>query len=478
VKIRLGRLRVLVAALAILCATGCSSGSLPSATPSSSPQAAGTPTPSPPVATEWTEYHHDAERAGQGPLEPPLSVPKVAWSVGVDGDVYASPLIVAGHVIVATENNTVYSLDVFTGSVIWKTHLGAPVDAATLPCGDIGPVTGITGTPAADPASGRLYVVAYLQSRHHMLYALNLVDGSVVSQQDVDPAGSTPAVQQQRGALAIASGFVYVPLGGMYGDCGAYHGYVVAVPVAGGQAFAYRVPATRGAGIWSAAGVTIGPGGDVYVVTGNATSGGSAFGYSNSVIELSTTLRVKSYFAPSNWASLDASDTDLGALGATVIPSSGSSGSSGLAGSAGLVLAVGKDGVAYLMRAGQLGGIGGQVGSRRVCSGAFGGTAWSGSTVFVPCTDGLYALSVSSGAVTVAWHASHPSLGSPILAAGALWAIEPSSARLYALDPSTGAVVYSTGLGSARHFATPAATEGFVVAPAGRAVVAVVTAGG
>jgi outer membrane protein assembly factor BamB len=443
-----------------------------SATPPS-PSPGATPTPSPPVATEWTEYHHDSARAGQGPVEPPLSSPKVAWSISVDGDVYASPLIVAGHVIVATENNTVYSLDIFTGATIWKTHLGTPVDAATLPCGDIGPSTGITGTPAADSATGRLYVVAYLQSHHHMLFALSLVDGSVVSQQDVDPVGSTPAVEQQRGALAIGSGFVYIPLGGMYGDCGAYHGYVVAVPVAGGQSFAFRVPAARGAGIWSAQGVTIGPGGDVYAVTGNAAPA-SSFADSNSVLELSSTLQLKSYFAPSNWASLDATDTDLGALGATVVTP------------AGLVVAVGKDGVAYLMRAGQLGGIGGQVASRHVCAGAYGGTSWSPSgqgpqgaeaTVFVPCVDGLFALAVNDTSVSVAWHVPHPALGSPILAAGALWAIEPASATLFALDPSTGAVLYSTGLTSARHFTTPAATEGFVVAPAGRGVLAVVTTG-
>jgi outer membrane protein assembly factor BamB len=79
--------------------------------------------------------------------------------------------------------------------------------------------------------------------------------------------------------------------------------------------------------------------------------------------------------------------------------------------------------------------------------------------------------------MSVLWHASHPALGSPIFAAGAIWAIDPSSATLYALNVQTGAVVYSTSLPSARHFNTPAATEGFVVAPAGRAVVAVVTAG-
>lgn len=452
----------LVIALAGLAACTGASSSMPNPSATSG---SVTPTPSPPISTEWTEYHQDAARAGSGPGQPPLSSPKVAWKMTVDGDVYASPLIVAGHVIVATENNTVYSLDVFTGAVIWKTHLGPPVDAAGLPCGDIGPITGITGTPAADVASGRLYVVAYLQTRHHMLFALNLVDGALVSQQDVDPVGSTPSVQQERGALAIASGYVYVPLGGMYGDCGPYHGYVVAVPLAGGQSFAYRVPAARGAGIWSAAGVTIGAGGEVYAVTGNAAPG-PGFAYSNSVLELSPTLHVLSYFAPGNWASLDATDTDLGALGVTVLPS------------AGLAVAVGKDGVAYVLRANQLGGIGGQLASRHVCAGAFGGTALSQSTVFVPCSDGLYALEVGASSIAVMWHASHPALGSPIVAAGVLWAIEPSTATLYALDPATGSVVFSTSLGSARHFTTPAATEGFVVAPAGPGVVAVVTAGG
>ena len=383
----------------------------------------------------------------------------------MDADVYASPLIVQGHVIVATENNTVYSLDVFTGSVIWSIHLGAPVDSASLPCGDIGPVTGITGTPAADPATGRVYVVAFLGGRHHMLFGLSLVDGSVILQQDIDPAGSDPAVQQQRGALAIGSGFVYVPLGGLYGDCGAYHGYVVAVPLAGGPAPFYRVPSVRGAGIWSAAGPAIDPAGNVYVVSGNSTESPSTFDYSNSVIELSPDLQsVRSYFAPASWRALNAGDVDLGSLGATLLGSAD-------------VVSVGKEGVAYLLRAGRLGGVGGQVAARQVCAGAFGGTAVLGSTVFVPCTDGLYALSVTPDSIAVSWSASHPALGSPILSAGALWAVEPASATLFALDPANGRVVYSTGLGAAEHFSTPAATDGFVVASAGRGVVAVLTAG-
>jgi outer membrane protein assembly factor BamB len=252
----------------------CTACSAPPASPlaSSSTGGAATPTPSPALSTEWIEYHRDAGRSGQGPAVPALAAPKIAWTASVDGDVYASPLIVAGHVIVATENNTVYSLDLFTGGVIWKIHLGQPVDSSSLPCGDIGPVSGITGTPAADPASGLLYVVAFLAGRHHMLYALSLVDGTVASQQDIDPTGSTPAVQQQRGALTVGANFVYVPLGGLYGDCGPYHGYVVAVPRAGGAALSFQVRSARGAGIWSAAGVTLDASGNVYAVTGNGAS--------------------------------------------------------------------------------------------------------------------------------------------------------------------------------------------------------------
>jgi outer membrane protein assembly factor BamB len=371
---------------------------------------------------------------------------------------------VGGHVIVATESNTVYSLDLFTGMTVWQKNLGEPVDASSLPCGNIRPVTGITGTPVADPAAGRLYVVAYLRTHHHMLFALRLVDGSVVWQQDVDPPGSDPKVQQQRGALGLGSGFVYVTLGGLLGDCGTYHGYVSAVPFTGGRPLVYRVPSAEGAGIWTPAGPTIDAEGNVYVVTGNG-SGRSAFDYSNAVIKLSSDVQqVKSYFAPSNWVALNVNDIDLGSVGPTLIPPLG------------VVFAIGKEGVGYLLNSGQLGGVGGQVTSQHICSAAFGGTAWSETTVFVPCTDGLYALSISATAIAVRWRVSHPAMASPIIAAGAVWAIDVASGILYALNPATGEQLYSTNLGKVQHFSTPAAIEGFVVAPAARSVVGITTA--
>ncbi len=452
--------------IGLVLAVGVACGGGPGGSVSSSPfaSAVSRPSPSPSLGFDWPEYHQNAARSGVGPGVPSLGIPHQTWRVAVDGDVYASPLIVAGHVLVATENNTVYSLDLFSGAVVWYRHLGDPVDASTLPCGNIGPVTGITGTPAADLVSRRLYVVAFLRGYHHILFTLSLTDGSVVGQHDVDPPGSDPLVQQERGALALGTGRVYIPFGGLYGDCGNYHAYLGAVPVDGGAHIAYWSPVVGGAGIWSPAGPTIDSTGAVYVVTGNG-SATQTFAYSNSVIQLSPDLQLRSFFAPSNWRSLDASDTDLGSVGATLLPSLG------------VVVAIGKEGVAYLLRADQLGGVGGQIASRAVCAGAWGGTASSGSMLWVPCSDGLVALTVTQTTISIAWKASSPRLGSPILAAGAVWAIEPDSGRLYALDLTSGAVLYTVALGQARHFSTPAATEGFVVAPAGAEVAAYSVAG-
>jgi outer membrane protein assembly factor BamB len=384
--------------------------------------------------------------------------------VPVDATVYASPLIYHGRVIVATENNSVYSINLASGTVFWSVHLGAPVDGYSLPCGNIEPITGITGTPAIDPDSGHIYVVAFLAGLHHVLFTLDAIDGSVIGQQAVDPPGSNPAVEQERGALAIGSGYVYVPLGGLFGDCGPYHGYVVGIPLAGGTNVIYRTPSARESGIWNPMGITIGSTGTVYTTTGNGSES-SSFAYSNSVLQLSPDLKVQAFFAPSNWARLDANDTDLGSVGVTLLPDIGR------------LVAIGKEGVAYLLDASHPGGIGGQMGAARVCTGAWGGTAWTGSTVLLPCADALVALTVSAGGYALAWRNSQVRTASPIVADGAVWAIDINTSTLFALNPASGAALFQLRLGGGQHFNTAAATEGFVVVPAGDRVVAVSTSG-
>jgi hypothetical protein len=81
------------------------------------------------------------------------------FSTAVNGQVYAQPLVVGSHVIVATENDWVYGLNSVTGAVAWSVSLGTPWDTSAV-CGDLSPDVGVTSTPVYDPATGTVYLVA------------------------------------------------------------------------------------------------------------------------------------------------------------------------------------------------------------------------------------------------------------------------------------------------------------------------------
>lgn len=412
---------------------------------------------------DWPTYHGDLARSGVlAGSAGPFSQPSRDWATeSVDGDVYASPIVAAGMVFAATENNTVYAFDSVRGIQRWSRHLGQPVDASTLPCGNIRPVTGITGTPVADPAGGALYVVAFVQPGQHVLYTLDLTRGLVRGQRRVDPPGDSPLVEQQRGALTLARGVVYVPFGGLFGDCGAYHGWIVGAPAAGGDLISYQVPCHRQCGLWAPGGPTVDEQGDLWVASGNSDST-SSFDYGNAVLRLSPELKLRDWFAPSNWAELSSSDQDLGSISPVLLMG-------------GLAWISGKDGVGYLLRRDRLGHIGGQVFSRSVCP-TFSSSAYAAPFVYLACSGEVAAVRVDPDArsFSVSWRQRRDAPGGPILAFGALWVVDTGSGTLAALDPSDGHRLYSYAGGSAMHFVTPAAAASHVYAVLGRKLVAVV----
>lgn len=400
-------------------------------------------------SADWPTYHHDASRSGVAGDQAALGTIAQAWtSAPLDGLIYAQPLVVGERVFLATESDTVYALDVSGGAVVWKQHLGEPVPAGDLPCGNIDP-SGVTGTPVIDVSGGVLYVVANLRSGpHHELFALGLSDGAVRWHRAIDPPGLQPAVEQERGALTLSGGRVFVPFGGLYGDCGPYQGAVVSVAADGsGGIAAYEVPTRRMGGIWAPAGPVLDAAGDLWVTTGNSASQ-SAFDFGNAVIRLDPGLTMTDYFAPSNWARLNAGDTDLGSLGPVLLPN-------------GRVLAMGKEGVAYLLDAGNLGHVGNPLASLRVGGGAFGAAATQGTAVFLPTTRALVALDVTGDQLAIAWQAGGGS-GPPIIAGGAVWALGYDG-TLRALEPASGKVLFSAQLGNpASRFIAPAAARGRV----------------
>ncbi len=358
----------------------------------------------------------------------------------MDGAVYAEPLIVGGSVIVATENNSLYALDAQTGKIQWQRNLGAPVLRANLPCGNISPL-GITGTPVYDPATGLIFAVAEVSGPAHLLVGVDAQTGDVRVRRSADLPGMNPAVHQQRAALLLQQGMVYVAYGGLFGDCGNYQGRVAAFRTDGSEpVLTFQVPTSREGGIWAPPGPAADAQGRVFVSVGNGEQVIGDWDHSDSVLRLSPTLQLQDGFAPEQWRQDNATDADLGSLGPVLLPG-------------GLVFIAGKAGIGYLLRADTLGGVGGQIVKQGVCH-AYGGAAVVGSTVFVPCNEGVQELTIGPGSVTIGWRATGVP-GSPVVGGHTVYSLDRSG-TLHALDMATGKERASIGLGATSRFATPA----------------------
>lgn len=430
-----------------------------------------TSTPTPPSATTvpnsagaWTVYHGNPTGSGVADGTVTFRAASHNWtSPPLDGQLYGEPLVARQRVFVATEDDTVYALDAGTGAVVWSTHLASPVPAGDLPCGDISPTVGITGTPVIDLSRNEIFVVAdelVDGTPAHHLVGLALSSGKVLMDVDVDPPGAyTPALLQRTG-LDLAGGEVVFGFGGNDGDCSTYHGWVTAVQVTGrGPVRRFEVdpaPGERQGAVWmGGAAPEVTPAGDVWAAVGNGSVQTAAGPYddSDSVIELSPALGLLQYFAPADWYVDNGSDRDLGSTAPALLAD-------------GDIVQVGKSQTAYLLRRSALGGIGGQLASTSVCDGsdADGGDAVTGTVVYVPCRSGLEALQASGGSLKVLWRATP--YEPPIVAGGFVWAA--GSGSLDGLSPSTGATVVTFPIGTnANHFPTPSVGDGLLLVTGG-----------
>ena len=392
-------------------------------------------------AAAWGQFGNSAAKTGAASSAAAAGPLSVAWRAGLDGAVYGQPLVIGNLVVAATENDSLYALNSGTGQVAWRRHLGSPVPLADLPCGDIDPL-GITGTPAYDRDNGLVYAVAELAGYRHVLFGLSVSSGAVMVVRDIPAPDGQPRYDQQRPAVTIEDGRVYVTFGGLAGDCGPYTGSVVGVPVSGsGALISYLVPTRKGGAIWGTAGPVAGPGGTLYVSSGNGAAAGGAFDGSDSVTALTPGLKQAGIFAPVTWGQDNANDLDLGSTQPALLPG-------------GTLLTTGKRGIGYLLRAAHLGGVGGQITSAEVCK-AFGAAAVGGTTVYEPCPGGLTAVSTAGGRLRVRWRGPGGASGSPAIGGGAVWVNDVKAGILYELDPATGAVRDSVRLGAPLpHFAS------------------------
>jgi polyvinyl alcohol dehydrogenase (cytochrome) len=466
------RLVAAASVVGLLSAAGCTStatsaphaaGSAASSLTAGSTAPLGAASPAAASSADWPTYDRTAGRSGVSVSSPPPGVVRKSWRAVVDGAVYAQPLIVGSQVIIATENDSVYALNASSGKVRWSRHLATPVTGG-LPCGNIDP-SGITGTPVADVAAGMLWVVTFTAhpAYRHTLWELDLATGGTVTRRTIDLRGTDPRAEQERGALVLLGSRVYVPFGGLYGDCSDYKGHIVGAPLSGsGPLVSYTTPNLRQAGIWAPAGEAVG-GGSIYATTGNGTPF-NKIDDSDSVLRLSPTLTVQGRFTPTDWEALSANDQDLGSTAPALLPG-------------GLVFQVGKQGVGYVLNGARLGGTGKQLAAAQVCEGGFGGDAVDGSIVVFSCYESLHAIQVTPGTngsaprIRARWTVSGISPGPPIIAGGVVWDVNRNGA-VSGYRLSTGKLVFSAATATVvTDFPSLAASGSRLIVPEGRVVV-------
>lgn len=429
----------LAALLAAATLAACGSESEPATPPTSPPNA-----PTTAADDDWVTYHRDNQRSGAGARQPAATKLAQAWRANLDGAVYGQPLVVGQRILAATENDTIYALNATDGAVLWSRHVGTPVPQSALPCGDIDPL-GITSTMAYDNATGLVFALAETAGGHHTLYGVDITDGQVRLRRAAEPPRGDKIAHQQRSALTVLGGRVYIAYGGLAGDCARYIGSVVSVPTTGNAGeHSYAIPTPREGGIWSPGGGIV-VGDKLYYAVGNGEST-SGFDGSDTVIALDpATLHRTDYFAPSTWPDDNAHDLDLGSMTPAEVH--------------GEIVIAGKRGIGYVLDPNHLGGLGGQRSQANLCT-PFGGAAVSDSTLFLPCTDGVREATVNQGKLSPGWHGPDGAAGAPVVAGGAVWVVDYDGGKLYLLDPGTGKVRSELDIGTAPHFASPTIAHG------------------
>jgi hypothetical protein len=428
------------------------------ATTVAAPQAIAPKVPNgsaPPGSASWTSFHHDRARSGYDSNEGLFSSMGLGWTnSNLIGDIYAEPLVYKTTVYIVTEDNYLYALQDTTGAVLWSRHFATPMNSSSLPCGNITPHVGITGTPVIDTSLNRIYTVGMVSSGHYWLWGVDLSSHSLLVNHLVDPANlDITKAQGQRGALGLSQGLVYIPYGGRAGDCFSplnhtYYGIVLGARETDGVVL-YKFQTNGTGSVWAAGGESIDSTGHVYVAIGNGSAPDS-----ERVFKLNPNLSRQNSWVPANQSSLDSADADVG----SIIPQ--------LVGG-GDVFQNGKTGDGYLLGS----SLAQQQGPTHVCTGvtsdaSFGAAAYWAPYIYVPCSNGLYVMQQTGNTFAEAWHytTGSPDVSSPIVAGGNVIFIDHSLDTLVVLNATTGAPVASAQLGSTTHFGTPATGNGFVFA--------------
>jgi len=419
------------------------------------------------------------------------------WAI--DGFSYGQPLLIDGGcgttkaLIIATMHNSVYCFDALNPGTapVWHVNTGTSMTAYPGDTGfTYGAEIGCWATPVIDKTAGVVYETCVTSAGIWKLYSFNLADGSAFHS-PVTVSGTSKGLifdstrHIQRTDLLLSMGTLYFAFAG-FSDQTPYQGWVMAydsttLSEVGSWC---AVNSLNGqAGIWQGnGGLAADSSGHILFSTGNGSWDG-ANNLGESFVALSSDLSTVVGFAtPANWATLNASDIDLG------------SGRLMLTGS--FAMGGGKDGRWWLMNQSALGGLQGAgsgpvqewnaltvSGSGGAATGIYGGEAFANGTLFLSgVLDKIYSFAFGGSSFTTTATAStlssfafpgatitYSSNGTDADSA-ILWAEtvtansahSPQQGTLNALNATTLAVIKSWSTGIYAKFSAPSVNDGRV----------------
>jgi hypothetical protein len=458
----------------------------------------------------WT-YHDNTLRTGWNDNEKTLTVANVGGgtfglqaTATLDSQVDAQPLVIPNQTIsgqgvhtvvyVVTGNDTLYAIDGVTGSILLSRNFGTPVPRSALPggCNNNGPTIGITSTPAIDTATGTMYLIADTYENNAAVFRVHALSLSTL-QDTITPVIITASAtltdgttynfsaygSRQRAALLLSGGKLYAGFSS-YCDQAAnttrgwllgWHAKDLA-PLAHNQ-LQDAVPTYDSSfflnAIWMSGygPATASANSAIYFVTSNSDE--KTYGSSNideSVLKVSSNLSApKNFYTDPNQVYLDEHDEDLGSGGAMVAPTQPGK-------TPQLLFAAGKAGTMYMFdRSGSAG--------LSLLNTYSIGRCWCGPSYFTG-SDGVGRLITSGGGDVMEWKINTSSTAPASLTqqfstgittgqdngfftsissngtqagTAVIWAVgrptsAPGTMPLYAIDPSTGDIIYHATAGN------------------------------
>jgi hypothetical protein len=434
---------------------------------------------------DWTRFGYDAARHNAGPARTGITASNVRrlrrQRVALGGTADSSPIylraaLVRGRrhdvFVVTTSYGKVLAIDAAAGKVLWR----------FTPRG-YGSWAGSERITNASPLASPDRRFVYSASPGGHVHKIVLATGREVRSAGW-PAAITrnPRREKIGPALNYSRGLVVAATGGYIGDAPPYQGHVVTIDARSGRIrhvwnalcsdrHGLFVPSScpeSGAAMWARAGVVVVPGtGRLLVATGDGRWNGRTY-WGDSVLMLSADGgRLLQNWTPTDQASLDSGDVDLGSTAPAI---------------AGRRLAVqsGKDGKLRLLDLARLNGRGGagpvtggelQTVSTPGGEGLFSAPAvWRnrGRTwIFVSTGSGTAGLTFSHGRLRTSWRRGGGG-ASPVVAGGLLYVFDPGAGRLSVYVPTIGRRVASLAAGRG-HWESPVVTDGRIALPVGDA---------